>query len=162
MPEFILSLRPYLDISQVVSSLRTSEEIVEHDYTTKDALALEKKYQVIFTLYAEGINALNTSPEALELLKGEYQHLGFLYLWCYGITREHGFTGEQVNPSKDIQVKASTLAYGAEVFLGFFRRNIVSILVNLYKKMTGADGAKDGFELVRVSHRFVFQEYLMI
>lgn len=148
--EYVGSLRPFLDISQIVSSLRLPEEVTEHDYTNKAALALEKKYQVIFTLYSEGINALNTTPEAYELLKAEYQHLGLLYLWCYGITKEHNFTGEEVNTLKEVQVKASTLAYGVENFLGFFRRNIVSILVNVYKKMTGIEGAKDTFQLVKV------------
>lgn len=145
-PLFIQSLHSYLDIGYVLSSLTISEEVSEHDYTTQAALAVEKKYQLIFTLYSEGAHSLSSDKNTQKILEDEYLYLGFLYLWCHELVKTNTLGGEK----KNIQIKASALVYGAEVFFNFFRRNVISAIVEIYRVLTNLKESQDTLHLLRV------------
>jgi len=103
IPEFLNSLRGYLEISSLVKVLTASQETGEQDYTTTAAKDLEKKYQIVFTIYSEGIHTLKLTPETLKFLEGEYLRLGYLYLWCFGLSKEDVLGLGNENKSEEIQ-----------------------------------------------------------
>ena len=144
-PEFLQQLQAYFNISTIVFSLTSHQELTEHDYTTQAAQALEKKYQILFTLYSEGVRALHKNPSRLKLLQEQYSNISYLYLWCYGIKNEG-----QNNNQEEIQFKASNFIYGTEGFLNFFRRNLISALVDIYRLLTSSEGFEYSFGLLKV------------
>ena len=150
IPEFISSLREYLEISSLVKTLTISEEVTEHDYSTQLARDLEKKYQIIFTLYSEGIHTLKISPENLKFLEEQYLQLGYLYLWCHGLSRETVLGLGKENKLEEITFKASNFIYGAEEFINFFKRNLISIIVDMFRVLSGPNGLEDPFYLLQV------------
>jgi len=86
----------------------------------------------------------------LKFLEGEYLHLGYLYLWCYGLSKEDVLGLGNENKSEEIQFKAANFVYGAEEFINFFKRNLVSVIVDIYRILSGPNGLQDPFYLLQV------------